>query len=76
MIGCPAANGSIGGEATYEENFDAWPALSYMIGKVEAVHAGHHNVGEHQVNGTLPLFANSEGLVPIRGVQDLTVDRL
>src|SRR5215467_13725183 len=73
---CPARNGGISSESSYEENFDARPTLGCTVDKIDAVHAGHRHVGDHQVNGALPLFANCECLGPVRGVQDVIAHRL
>src|SRR5215471_13791674 len=70
------ARGSISSEAGCEENLDARPTLGCTLDKVDAVHAWHHHVGDHQVNGALPLFADGECLISIRGVQDAVAHRL
>src|SRR5215813_9150239 len=75
MVRCFATHGGIRSEAGCEENLDAWPTLGCTVDKVDAVHAGHHHVGDHQVYGALPLFADGECLISIRGVQDAVAHR-
>ena len=42
-----------------------------MPAQLPAVHAGHYQIGQHQVNGALIGLADLQGFVAVLGFQDL-----